>query len=85
MKPGNIENPLALSLSLPLSTDIFFLSCLFDVLLLCFILVTYRLKDGESEYNGRVEVNYLGEWGTICKDKFDALAAKVACKSLGFK
>ena len=45
----------------------------------------YRLRDGESELDGRVEVNYLGEWGTICKDKFDDLDAKVACKSLGLK
>lgn len=31
---------------------------------------------------GRLEIFYAGEWGTVCDDAFDHVAATVACKSL---
>ena len=43
--------------------------------------VLFRLRNG-TRTRGRLEVNYGGQWGTVCDDRFDNNAAKVACKSL---
>ena len=42
-----------------------------------------RLVDGSSEYDGRLELCYLDQWGTICGDLFGDLDAQVACRQLG--
>ena len=45
---------------------------------------TLRLVDGEVEHEGRLEMYYDGQWGTICNDYWTDDDADVACKQLGY-
>ena len=43
-----------------------------------------RLVGGKNSREGRVEVYYRGQWGTICDDLWTVESATVTCRMLGF-
>ena len=43
-----------------------------------------RLVGGSVPSEGRVEVCYNNEWGTVCDDGWSSVDAGVACRQAGF-
>ena len=46
--------------------------------------IAVRLVAGPSAREGRLEVQYDGQWGTVCDDEFTDAAAAVVCYMLGY-
>ena len=44
-----------------------------------------RLADGSSPNEGRIEIYYDGQWGTVCDDDFNDVDASTVCWQLGYE
>ena len=43
-----------------------------------------HLADGSAVNEGRVEICYQNQWGTICDDNWDIFEARIVCSQLGY-
>ncbi|KAJ1095621.1 hypothetical protein NDU88_000780 [Pleurodeles waltl] len=52
------------------------------IAIVCSDSLAFRLRGGYSRCDGRVEIRYNGEWGTVCNRKLDNRTANLICQSL---
>ena len=43
-----------------------------------------RLVGGTTANEGRVEICYSNQWGTVCDNSFTSTDARVVCRQLGY-
>ena len=71
-----------------LIVNVFYPLFILHIVEIClFQTVEYRLADSSNKdkTDGRLEMSFDGDWGTVCKKGFDHKAATAACKSLGMR